>query len=199
MAERLNIHPITPQANFVVKAAQALDGGDIIAYPTDSGYALACSLDNKSGLERIRQIRTLDKHHQFTLMLKDLSHISDYALLNNINFRLLKKALPGSYTFILPSTKLVPARLLHKKRKTIGIRVSGHVFVQSLLAKLTDPIMSVSLNAGGDSDSVFALIADKVDYMVDMGYCPTDPTTVIDLVTGARLIRQGSARADFLL
>lgn len=198
---RIDIHLENPQTNRLKQIADIVLAGGVLAYPTDSGYALGCSLDNKTGLERIRQLRSLSKRHHFTLMLRDLKQISDYALLNNTNFRLLKKTLPEAYTFILPATKLVPNRLLHKKRKTIGVRISAHIFVQSLLDLIGEPIMSISYQNTMDYydvDDVWEALGKQVDCVVDMGYCPAEPTTVIDLVDSPSLIRQGQASSGFL-
>ena len=198
---KITLHPQNPQQNRLKQIADIIDNQGIITYPTDSGYALGCGLDNKSGLLRITKIRTLSKHHHWTLMLKDLAQISQYAQVSNINFRLLKKVLPNAYTFILPSTKAVPTRLLHTKKKTIGIRISSHLFVQSLLVELDTPIMSVSLRLAQDYDGVddvFEAVGNQVDCVVDMGHCLDAPTTVIDLVDAPTLIRAGSAPSDFL-
>lgn len=198
---KITLHPNNPQKNRLQQIADILDKNGVIAYPTDSGYALGCGLENKAGLEKIRRIRELSNRHHFTLMLKDMANMSEYAQLNNINFRLLKKILPGAYTVILPATKLVPSRLLHSKRKTIGIRISDHLFIQSLLDAIGEPIMSVSLHLDleyFDADDVFEAIGNQVECVVDMGYCVCEPTTVIDLVEAPNLIRQGSASSDFL-
>ena len=149
MALILDIHPINPQMRLINKVTKTLQNGGVIAYPTDSGYALGCALGNKSAMERIVKIRQLKRHHHFTLMLKDLSHVGEYAKLNNSGFRLLKKILPGAYTFILEGTKDIPNRLLNGNRKTIGVRVSDNMIVQAILGDLLDPMMSVSLIMNG--------------------------------------------------
>lgn len=136
MAKLIAIHPQNPQQRLVTQVVEVLKAGGVIAYPTDSGYALGTTLGNKNGLEKIRQIRSLSKRHDFTLMMRDLSHIGEYAKLNNNAFRLLKKILPGAYTFILQGSRDVPKRLLHEKKKTIGVRVSSHGVVQALLEEL---------------------------------------------------------------
>jgi len=185
MSILISIHPENPQDRYVKQVIEALNYGGVIAYPTDSGYALGCTLGNKNGLEKIRQIRELDKHHHFTLMMRDLSHVGEYAKLDNASFRLMKKILPGAYTFILEGTRGVPNRLLHTKRKTIGLRISHHRVVQAILDGLDEPLMSVSLilgdaefyNAWDVEDSV----GNAVEIVVDAGHCPPEPTTVIDL------------------
>ena len=149
MSKVLSIHPENPQYRLIKEVVDLLENGGIIAYPTDSGYALGCALGNKNAMDQIINIRKLRKHHHFTLMMKDLSHIGEYAKLNNSGFRLLKKILPGAYTFILEGTKDIPNRLLNGKRKTIGIRVSSHPIVQSILENLMEPMMSVSLKIEG--------------------------------------------------
>ena len=185
MSVLISIHPENPQERYVKQVIQILHSGGVIAYPTDSGYALGCAVGNKNGLEQIRRIRKLDKHHHFTLMIRDLSHVGEYAKLNNTSFRLMKKILPGAYTFILEGTSGVPNRLLDSKRKTIGLRISHHKVVQAILDGLNEPLMSVSLilgdtefyNAWDVEDSV----GNSVEIVIDAGHCPPEPTTVIDL------------------
>jgi len=191
------IHPQNPQQRLVKQVVDELHKGGVIVYPTDSGYALGTALGNKNGLERIRNIRNLSKRHDFTLMMRDLSHIGEYAKLDNNAFRLLKKILPGAYTFILEGTRDVPKRLLHEKKKTIGLRISQHGVVQALLEELDEPLMSVSLILEGyefyDIDDVRDAIESRVDVIIDDGYCPPEPTTVIDLSgDGVEIIRQGA-------
>ena len=185
MAKLIAIHPQNPQQRLVTQVVEVLKAGGVIAYPTDSGYALGTMLGNKNGLEKIRQIRSLSKRHDFTLMMRDLSHIGEYAKLNNNAFRLLKKILPGAYTFILQGSRDVPKRLLHEKKKTIGVRVSSHGVVQALLEELGEPLMSVSLILKGfefyDINDVQDAVNNQVDLIIDDGYCPPEPTTVIDL------------------
>jgi tRNA threonylcarbamoyl adenosine modification protein (Sua5/YciO/YrdC/YwlC family) len=204
MAKLFEIHPQNPQQRLVKQVADELHAGAVIAYPTDSGYALGTALGNKNGLERIRQIRSLSKRHDFTLMMRDLAHISEYAKLDNNAFRLLKKILPGAYTFILEGTRDVPKRLLHDKKKTIGLRVSHHGVVQALLDELNEPMMSVSLILEGyefyDIDDVRDAIENQVDVIIDDGYCPPEPTTVIDLTSGRiEIIRQGAGDTSLIV
>ena len=204
MAKLFEIHPLNPQLRLIKQVADELHKGSIIVYPTDSGYALGTALGNKAGLERIRQIRSLSKRHDFTLMMRDLAHIGEYAKLDNNAFRLLKKILPGAYTFILEGTRDVPKRLLHEKKKTIGLRISHHGVVQALLDELNEPMMSVSLILEGhefyDIDDVRDAIESQVDVIIDDGYCPPEPTTVIDL-SGVRIeiIRQGAGDTSLIV
>ncbi len=203
MAKLVAIHPQNPQPRLVAQVVDVLKSGGVIVYPTDSGYALGTSLGNKNGLEKIRQIRSLSKRHDFTLMMRDLSHIGEYAKLDNNAFRLLKKILPGAYTFILQGTRDVPKRLLHEKKKTIGVRISNHGVVQALLEELDEPLMSVSLILEGcefyDIDDVRDVVDNKVDLIIDDGYCPPDPTTVINLSgDGIEIIRHGAGDTSLL-
>lgn len=204
MAKLLEIHPKNPQHRLIKQVVEVLNSGGVIVYPTDSGYALGTALGNKNGLERIRCIRNLSKHHHFTLMMRNLAHIGEYAKLDNNTFRLLKKILPGAYTFILQGTRDVPNRLLHAKKKTIGLRVSNHGVVQALLDALNEPMMSVSLIIKDceffDIDDVRDVLEKQVDLIIDSGYCPLEPTTVIDLsLGGADVIRQGAGDACLIV
>lgn len=199
----LNIHPENPQSRLIKKVITVLDRGGIIAYPTDSGYALGCALGNKSAMERIIRIRQLKKHHHFTLMLKDLSHVGEYAKLNNSGFRLMKKILPGPYTFILEGAKDIPNRLLNGNRKTIGIRVSSNAIVQAILEDIVEPIMSVSLIIKGyefyNCNDVKAVLNGSIDLVIDAGHCPPEPTTVIDISGDEILIlREGAGSLEFV-
>ena len=199
----LNIHPKNPQSRLIKQVIDVLDRGGIIAYPTDSGYALGCALGNKSAMERIIRIRQLKKHHHFTLMLKDLSHVGEYAKLNNSGFRLMKKILPGPYTFILEGAKDIPNRLLNGNRKTIGIRVSSNTIVQAILEDIVEPIMSVSLIIKGyefyNCNDVKAVLNGSIDLVIDAGHCPPEPTTVIDISGDEVLIlREGAGSLEFV-
>ena len=203
MAKLFEIHPLNPQLRLIKQVVDELHKGAVIVYPTDSGYALGTALGNKTGLERIRQIRSLSKRHDFTLMMRDLAHIGEYAKLDNNAFRLLKKILPGAYTFILEGTRDVPKRLLHEKKKTIGLRISHHGVVQALLDELNEPMMSVSLILEGhefyDIDDVRDAVESRVDVIIDDGYCPPEPTTVIDLSgDGVEIIRHGAGDTSLL-
>jgi len=203
MSILISIHPDNPQDRYVKQVIETLNSGGVIAYPTDSGYALGCALGNKSGLEQIRRIRKLDKHHHFTLMMRDLAHVGEYAKLDNTSFRLMKKILPGAYTFILKGTRDVPNRLLHIKRKTIGLRISQHKVVQAILDGLDEPLMSVSLILG-DSEfynawDVEDSVGNSVEIVIDAGHCPPEPTTVIDLSgERAEVARLGAGSTELL-
>ena len=199
----INIHAENPQSRLIKQVIDVLDRGGIIAYPTDSGYALGCALGNKSAMERIIRIRQLKKHHHFTLMLKDLSHVGEYAKLNNSGFRLMKKILPGPYTFILEGAKDIPKRLLNGNRKTIGIRVSSNAIVQAILEDIVEPIMSVSLIIKGyefyNCNDVKAVLNGSIDLVIDAGHCPPEPTTVIDISGDEVLIlREGAGSLEFV-
>ena len=197
MAKIINIHPENPQKRLILKVVGVLEDGGIIAYPTDSGYALGCRMGNKKGMDRIRKIRKLSKHHHFTLMLKDLSHLGEYARLDNSSFRLLKKILPGAYTFILEGVRDIPNRLLKEKSKTIGLRISDFSVVKGVLDNLTEPMVSVSLIIKGyefyNSNDVKVVLSNSVDLIIDAGHCPPEPTTVIDLSSGEALIKREGA------
>jgi len=203
MSAIVHIHPENPQPRLIKQVIDVLERGGVIAYPTDSGYALGCSLGNKKAMDQIVNIRKLSKHHHFTLMLKDLSHVGEYAKLNNSSFRLLKKILPGAYTFILEGSKDIPNRLLNGKSKTIGIRVSNNPIVQSILVDLIEPMMSVSLIIKGfefyNCNDVKVVLNGSIDLVIDAGHCPPEPTTVIDLSSDDFLVlREGAGSIDFL-
>ncbi len=204
MAKLLEIHPQNPHLRVIRQVVDELNSGAVIAYPTESGYALGTALGNKNGLERIRRIRSLSKKHHFTLMMRDLSHIGEYAKLDNTTFRLLKKILPGAYTFILEGTRDVPNRLLQPKKKTIGLRVSNHGVVQALLNELDEPMMSVSLIIDGydfvDIEDVQLALDKQVDVIIDDGYCPVEPTTVIDFSSGkVEIARYGAGDTSLIV
>ena len=203
MSKVLSIHPENPQYRLIKEVVDLLENGGVIAYPTDSGYALGCALGNKNAMDQIINIRKLRKHHHFTLMMKDLSHIGEYAKLNNSGFRLLKKILPGAYTFILEGTKDIPNRLLNGKRKTIGIRVSSHPVVKSILENLMEPMMSVSLKIEGhefyNSNDVKEVLHGSNALIIDSGHCPPEPTTIIDLSNDEVLIlRNGNGSLELV-
>jgi tRNA threonylcarbamoyl adenosine modification protein (Sua5/YciO/YrdC/YwlC family) len=200
----LDIHPKNPQMRLINKVSETIQKGGVIAYPTDSGYALGCALGNKSAMERIVKIRQLKRHHHFTLMLKDLSHVGEYAKLNNSGFRLLKKILPGAYTFILEGTKDIPNRLLNGNRKTIGVRVSSNMIVQAILGDLLDPMMSVSLIMKGyefyNGNDVKTVLSNSIDLIIDSGHCPPEPTSVIDISKDEIIIlREGAGSLESII
>jgi tRNA threonylcarbamoyl adenosine modification protein (Sua5/YciO/YrdC/YwlC family) len=172
--------------------------GGVIAYPTDSSYALGCHIGDKAAMERIRRIRRVDENHNFTLVCRDLSEVAQYARVSNADYRLLKANTPGPYTFILPATREVPRRLQHPKRKTIGLRVPDHVIAKALLAELNEPLMSSTMILPGDDlplsdpEEIRRRLEHDVDLVVDGGFCGLEPTTVVEIEAGrATLTRQG--------
>jgi tRNA threonylcarbamoyl adenosine modification protein (Sua5/YciO/YrdC/YwlC family) len=198
MSRVLQIHPTNPQPRLIAQAVARLREGGVIVYPTDSSYALGCQLGDKTAAERIRVIRQTDRHHNFTLVCRDLSEIAAYAKVDNQRYRLLKAATPGPFTFILQATHEVPRRLQHPRRKTIGIRVPDNAIVRALLAELGEPIMSCTLILPGDDwpphdpEDIEERLRNAVDLIVDGGSGQREPTTVLDLTDQApRLIRQG--------
>lgn len=198
MAQTLEIHAVNPEPRLIKQAAKILLGGGVIVYPTDSTYALGCHIGDKSALERIRRIRQLNDRHNFTLVCADLSAIGTYAKVPNTAYRLLKAYTPGPYTFILTATPEVPRRLMHPKRKTIGVRVPDSVVAQALIAELGEPIMSTSLILPGDDlplSEIYDIedrVGNLVDLIIESGSCGIEPTTVIDLVDGsAQVVRVG--------
>lgn len=198
MAQTLVVHPRNPEPRLIQQAAQCLLDGGVIVYPTDSTYALACHMGDKDALERIRRIRQLGDKHNLTLVCADLSAIATYAKVNNSAYRLLKAYTPGPYTFILAATAEVPRRLMHPKRKTIGLRIPDHPVSQAILAQLGEPMMSTSLIMPGDDQPLTEIydIEDKlgrqVDLIIESGACGIEPSTVVDLVEGVpQVIRVG--------
>lgn len=198
MAQFFQIHAETPQLRLVVQAADIIRRGGVVVYPTDSAYALGCHIGDKMALDRIRLIRQLDKHHNFTLMCRDLSEIATFARVDNQDFRLLKAHTPGPYTFILEGTSEVPRRLMHPKRKTIGLRVPENPIAQALLEELNEPLMTCTLQLPGDeyplSDpyDIRELLEHQVELIIDGGYCGLEATTVVDLTGDApEMKRQG--------
>jgi tRNA threonylcarbamoyl adenosine modification protein (Sua5/YciO/YrdC/YwlC family) len=198
MGEFLSIHPQTPQPRLVARVAEVLRRGGVIAYPTDSCYALGTAMANKAGLERICRIRGLDPDHRFTLLLADLSEAGTYARFGTPTFRLLKATTPGPYAFLLPATREVPRRLQDAKRKTIGLRVPDHPVARSLLQEFGSPLMTSSLILPGDEFALTdpEIIRDRLehalDLIVDGGICSSEPTTVVDLTGEApEVVRLG--------
>jgi tRNA threonylcarbamoyl adenosine modification protein (Sua5/YciO/YrdC/YwlC family) len=189
MADYIQIHPKNPQRRFIARAADVLREGGVIVYPTDSSYALGCRIGEKSALDRIRMIRRVDDKHHFTLVCRDLSEIATYARVDNAAYRLLKSLTPGPYTFIVQATKQVPRRLLHPKRRAIGIRVPDTPIVRDLLAELNQPILSTTLILPGDEHPLEDMyeIRDHMDHCADLiidgGSCGILPTTVLDMTT----------------
>lgn len=202
MAQFFQIHPENPQRRLIVQAADIIRKGGLVVYPTDSAYALGCHIGDKEALERIRTLRKLDKDHNFTLMCRDLSELATYARVDNQVFRLLKNHTPGAYTFILEGTAEVPRRLMHPKRKTIGLRVPDNPIALALLEELGEPLMTSSLLLPGeefpmtDPYDIRDALEHFVELVIDGGYCGPEPTTVIDLTGDApQLTRQG--KGDF--
>ncbi len=186
MARYLDIHPDNPQRRAIASVAELVRGGAVIAYPTDSCYALGCQLGNADGIARIRSIRQLDDRHHLTLMCADFAQLGQFAHVANPVFRAIKAATPGSFTFILPATKQVPRRLQHPGKKTIGVRIPRHVVTQALLAELGEPLVSCTLLLPGQDEPMTQgwEIAEQLDHwvdaVIDSGECGTEPTTVID-------------------
>jgi tRNA threonylcarbamoyl adenosine modification protein (Sua5/YciO/YrdC/YwlC family) len=187
MAQFFQIHPENPQPRLIRRAVDILLEGGVIVYPTDSSYALGCQIGEKSAMERIRRIRNLDDKHNFTLVCRDLSEITTYAKIGNQEFRLLKVLTPGPYTLIHEGTKQVPRRLMHPRRKTIGIRVPDNVICRDLLAVLDQPILSTTLILPGDDVPLTDpyemrdILGNQVDLVIDGGFCGLEPTTVVDM------------------
>ena len=201
MSQYFELHPVNPQARLLRQAVQILRDGGVIAYPTDSCYALGCHIGDAGALERIRRIRGADENHHFTLVCRDLAEIGRYARVDTWQFQLIKGATPGPFTFLLPATREVPRRLQHPKRRTIGIRVPDHVVPRLLLAELGEPIMSSTLLLPGeelpltDGREIRTRLEHQVDAVLDSGNCGLDPTTVVDLAaTPPVILRQGRAR-----
>lgn len=197
-AEWIQVHPVNPHQRQLAQAAVHLRGGAVIAYPTDSCYALGCHLGDREAADRLRRIREFDRHHQFTLVCRDLSEIATYARVDNQQFRLLKTLTPGPYTFILQATKELPRRIVHERRKTIGIRVPENIIAQALLETLGEPLISCTLQFPDEEGPVSdpqqwrARLEQAVDVVLDGGNCGLEPTSVLDLSDGpVRLLRQG--------
>ena len=199
MARYLDIHPDNPQPRLIEQVVTALREDALIAYPTDSGYALGCQLGNRSGRDRILNIRDLDDRHEFTLMCKDFAQLGQFVQVDNAAFRAIKACTPGPYTFILPATREVPRRLLHPKKKTVGVRIPDHVLVQALLAELGEPMLTSTLILPGDEEprTMGWDIKEELDHVVDLvieaGEVIPKPTTVIDWSDGVpEILRVGA-------
>ncbi len=198
MAQYFEVHPDNPQQRLLRQAVTLLERGGVLAVPTDSSYALACHLDDKTAADRLRRIRGVDDRHHLTLLCRDLSELSNYARVDNRQFRLIKSATPGAYTFILLASKEVPRRVSHPQRKTIGLRVPEHRVLQDLLALHNGPLLATTLIAPGDTDplndahDIRARFEHQIDGVIDAGACAHQATTVIDLSDGEpSLVRQG--------
>lgn len=199
MSQHFHLHPDNPQPRLIRETVKLLRSGGVMVYPTDSCYAIGCMIGNKEGMERIRALRGVDDKHMFTLICRDLSEIARFARVDNKQYRLLKSATPGGYTFILEATKEVPRRLQHPKRSTIGLRVPEHAVVALLLAELDEPILSMTLQLPGDDyplndpEDILDRIGNRIDVLLDSGFCGIESTTVVDLTGAApELIRRGA-------
>jgi len=201
MSIYLQLHPISPQRRFVRQAVEALRGGGVIVYPTDSCYALGCHIGDKAALERIRSIRETDRNHHFTLVCRDLGEVGKYALVENWQYRLLRAHTPGPYTFLLKASRETPRRLKHERRGTIGLRVPDHPVTAMLLTELGEPVMSSTLLLPGeqlprtDAKEIYEQLEHRVDLVLDGGNCGLVPTSVIDL-SGDRAVVVRVGRGD---
>jgi len=199
MAKFFDVHPVNPQPRSIAQVVAILRDGGLIAYPTDSCYALGCMMSSHTGADRIRTIRHLDERHHFTIVCADFAQLGQLVHLDNAPFRAIKAATPGPYTFILPATKEVPRRLAHPKKKTIGVRIPDHPLVQALLRELGEPLLSSTLLLPGADEPMTEgwLVKDELDHVVDAvidaGDCGTEPTTVVDWSEGApEVVRVGA-------
>lgn len=199
MGQMFYIHPDNPQARLINQSVEIFNKGDVVVYPTDSGYAIGCRLEDKDALQRICRLRQIDSNHNFTLMCRDLSDISTYAHVDNTVFRLIKNNTPGNYTFILRATKEVPRRLMSEKRKTIGLRIPANPIAMDLLAAMGEPLMSASLILPGndfaesDPEEINDTLGKQVDLVIHGGYIGQQPTTVIDLTDDVPVVvREGT-------
>lgn len=200
MARYLDVHPDNPQRRAIGQAGAIIRDDGLVVYPTDSCFALGCQIGNREGLDRIRTIRQLDDKHHFTLVCRDFTQLGQFVqFTSNAVFRTVKASTPGSYTFILPATKEVPRRLLHPKKKTVGVRIPDHVTAQALLAELGEPLLSSTLLLPGDEEpltqgwEIKERLDNAVDAVVDSGDCGTEPTTVIDFSTDEpEIVREGA-------
>ena len=203
MSQFFQIHPRNPQARLISQAARIIDDGGLVALPTDSSYALACHLDDKAAVERLRRVRGLDERQHLSLLVRDLSELANFAIVDNRQFRLIKSVTPGPYVFILQATKEVPRKLSHPSRKTIGLRVPDHAITLALLEVLGQPLLATTLilppdtEPLNDAEEIRARLEKLVDLVIDGGACHAEPSTVIDL-TGdePELLRAGRGSLD---
>ncbi|WP_163833015.1 L-threonylcarbamoyladenylate synthase [Spartinivicinus ruber] len=198
MSQFFQIHPENPQQRLINQAADIINQGGVVIFPTDSAYAIGCHIGEKKAIDRIRRIRQIDSRHNFTLMCRDLAEISTYAKVDNSAYRLLKAYTPGSYTFILEATREVPRRFLHPKRRTIGLRVPDCQVTQALLESLSSPMMSVTMILPGEKEPMIdpyemrQLLEQQVDLIIDGGYCGMEATTVVSMLDDVpELLREG--------
>lgn len=202
MSLYLEIHPDNPQQRFIKQSVEIIRRGGVIVYPTDSSYALGCHIGDKEAVTRLRRIRQIDDKHNLTLVCRDLSEIATYAKIENTDYRLLKSLTPGPYTFILPGTSEVPRRLMHPKRRHIGLRVVDHPVVRDLLEELDQPLISCTLVMPGeefpvtDAEDCRAQLEKQVDLIIDSGHCGIEPTTVIRLTDGVPEVRRQGKGKD---
>jgi tRNA threonylcarbamoyl adenosine modification protein (Sua5/YciO/YrdC/YwlC family) len=203
VAKFIALHPDNPQPRLLQQVADALRDDALIAYPTDSGYALGCQLGNRDGRDRILRVRGLDDKHHFTLMCRDFSQLGQFVHVENSAFRAIKAATPGPYTFILPATGEVPRRLMHPKKRTVGVRIPEHTFVQALLEELEEPLLTSTLILPGEEEprtqgwELKEELDHLVDVVVEAGETPAQPTTVVDWSEGApEVIRRGGGDPD---
>jgi tRNA threonylcarbamoyl adenosine modification protein (Sua5/YciO/YrdC/YwlC family) len=199
MARYFDVHPVDPQRRAIGQVVDIVRSGGLIAYPTDSCFALGCQLGDREGIDRIREIRDLDDKHHFTLVCRDFAQLGQFVQVSNTVFRMVKAATPGSYTFILPATKEVPRRLLHPKKKTVGVRIPDHVVTQALLSELGEPLLSSTLLLPDQDEpmtqgwEIKERLDHAVDAVIDSGDCGTEPTTVIDFSEGEpEIVRRGA-------
>jgi len=204
MSNRLELHPDNPQSRFIAQAVKVLDGGGLIAYPTDSGYALGWRLESQRAQERVMRLRGLDSRHNFTLVCRHLSEISTYARMHDVAFRLIRSLTPGPYTFILPASAELPRHLKQVKKRSVGVRVPDHRVALALVEGLGEPLSSSSLilpdedMAGWEVDDLYQRVFRDVDLFLDSGFCGNEPTTVIDLTDDTPLlVRQGKGEVPF--
>jgi tRNA threonylcarbamoyl adenosine modification protein (Sua5/YciO/YrdC/YwlC family) len=205
MSQFFEIHPETPQPRLIRQAARIVDDGGVIVLPTDSSYAIGCHLGDKRAVDRVRRIRDVDGDHNFTLVCRDLSEISTYARIDKSDYRLLKTLTPGPYTFVLRATHEVPRKLVHPKRKTIGMRVPDHPIVQALMAELGQPLISSTLILPGDdapmtdATEIRQRLEHEIDLVIDGGNCGLEPTTVLNLADDrVEIVRRGRGPVEFL-
>lgn len=198
MARYFEVHPVDPQPRSIAQVVEIIQAGGLVAYPTDSGYALGCRLGNREGLDRIRALRKLDERHHFTLVCREFAQLGQFVQMDNDVFRAVKAATPGSYTFILPGTKEVPKQMLHPRKKTVGVRIPPHRTALALLAELGEPLMSSTLILPGeeeplaDGQDVQESVGTQLDAIVDSGDTGTEPTTVVNFIDGVSVDRVGA-------
>lgn len=199
LSQYFSIHPTHPQQRLLSQAAEIVSRGGLVVYPTDTTYALGCHIGDKAALARIRQVRRLDKHHDLTLLCRDLSELGAYARVDNAAYRILKRLTPGPFTFLLPATREVPRRLIHPKKKTIGLRVPDSPIALGLLEALGEPMMTTTMHLPGDEmpladpEEIRERLQRSVDLVIDGGFGGVEPTTVVDLtVPGGQVVREGA-------